>query len=72
MIDIKTKTTVEQKHYIELDRCKFVTLLRQAGVDLPYNAGIFMQIPGGGNWSNTPLDIDDAHLQIHYTTTDES
>jgi hypothetical protein len=71
MIDIIKTTTVQTKHHAELDRHKLLALLRAAGHDVPDNAGIFVQVPGGGDWSNTTLDIDDAPIQIYYGTTEQ-
>lgn len=67
MFDTAKSTVVETKHHLELDRPKLLTLLRQAGVTVPDNAGIFVQVPGGGDYSNCTLDIDDAPLQLHWT-----
>lgn len=71
MFDINTKITVETRYHAELDRPTLLALLRQAGHDVPDNAGIFVRVPGGGDWSNEQLDIDDAPIQIYYGTTEQ-
>lgn len=39
-------------------------------LDLPKDAKIFVQVPGGGDWSNTDLEIDsDTPLRATVTTT---
>jgi hypothetical protein len=70
MFDIDKRVTVETKHHAELTRHKLIALLRQAGHNVPDNAGIFVRVPGGGDWSNCPLDIDDCPIQLHYTTVE--
>ncbi len=68
MFDINKSTTVETRYHAELDRHKLLALLRQAGHEVPDNAGIYVRVPGGGDWSNEQLDIDDAPIQIYYGT----
>lgn len=70
MFDINKTTTVETRHHAELDRPKLIALLRQCGHEVPDNAGIYVQVPGGGDWCNERLDIDDAPIQIYYGTTE--
>lgn len=70
MFDINKTTTVETRYHAELDRPKLIALLRQAGHDVPDNAGIFVNVPGGGDWSHEQLDIDDAPIQLYYATTE--
>lgn len=70
--EITTKKTVETRHYLELDRPKLLAILRQCGHEVPDNAGIFVKVPGGGDWSNEQLDIDDAPIQIYFSNTVES
>jgi hypothetical protein len=71
MFQIDKSVTIETRHHAELDRHKLLTLLRRAGHNVPDNAGIFVQVPGGGDWANCTLDIDDAPIQIHYSTVEE-
>jgi hypothetical protein len=71
MFVIDKTVTVETRHHAELDRQKLLTLLGQAGHQVPDNAGIYVQVPGGGDWANCTLDIDDAPIQIHYSTTEQ-
>lgn len=52
MFDINKTTTVETRHHTEIDRHKLIALLRQAGHTVPDNAGIFVRMPGGGDYSN--------------------
>jgi hypothetical protein len=71
MIQIDKTATVETRRHAEIDRHKLIALLRQAGRNAPDNAGIFVQVPGGGDWTNSTLDIDDAPIQIFYSTTEQ-
>lgn len=71
MITTRTKTT--KTTYIDLTREQVADALRLAGFNLPDNADIFVRVPGGGDWSNTDLMIDDEiTLQVTYTTTEET
>lgn len=36
---------------------------------IPDNAEVFVTVPGGGDWSNTNLDIDDHSVEIVWTIT---
>ncbi len=49
---------------IELDGRVLVRMLREQGHDIPDNATVTFTTPGGGDWSNTDIDIDDDHPVI--------
>lgn len=57
----ETIVTRVEKHKVELSRSEMFELLTKAGYEIPNSAEIFICIPGGGDWSNTSLDIDDDH-----------
>ena len=65
-----TQTVV--KHSAFVGRQEFVRLLREAGyAGVPDDAKITMQVPGGGDYSNMTLDIDDMPITVKYITVEE-
>lgn len=60
MTKIKTKvTTVTSKdHILEVTELLLLEVLREKGYEIPPNAEVYVQVPGGGDWSNTSLDVD--------------
>lgn len=57
---MKTNRTVTKRvttsHRVELNR---EDIIKAVGVEVPDYAEIYVSVPGGGNWSNTSLEIDD-------------
>lgn len=65
-ISVATRTT--KQFTAQLD-AKFV---RQAlgfseDKEIPDNAEVFVRVPGGGDWSNTDLNLDDTRLVVRWT-----
>lgn len=59
------------KHEATLDRTQLIHLMREAGyTNVPDDAKITMNVPGGGDYSNTTLDIDEMPIHIEYTTVE--
>tara|TARA_R110000824_G_scaffold39346_3_gene119108 strand:- start:544 stop:753 length:210 start_codon:yes stop_codon:yes gene_type:complete len=57
-----TRTTTTE-HYGALTG----DMIRKA-LGLPDNARVFFDVPGGGDWSNERIDLDDNHrLYVTYT-----
>lgn len=54
-----TKVSTESKMRVVLGDKAIRTLLTHAGIIIPAGATITVSIPGGGDYSNTDLDIDD-------------
>jgi len=68
--NITTKKTIE--HECVFNRFKFIKLLREAGFkNVPDDAKITITVPGGGDYSNMTLDIDDMPVTVKYTTEEE-
>jgi len=73
----KTTVTKETKEYIELHFDDIVEFLDTKGIlsknqEAPQSLKIFVDVPGGGDWSNTELCIQDAPLVIEITNTTET
>lgn len=61
------QTTV--RHRIALTDGDIRELLAKQGFDIPSSATITVYVPGGGDWSNTELDIGTSHpVCIDWTT----
>ena len=58
------------KHNATLDRKHLLGLLLHAGYLVPDDAKITMTVPGGDDYSNMTLDIDDMPVHVEYTTVD--
>lgn len=78
------RTTV---NVVELGAVEVVDLLRAAGYRVAYNEGgarVTFRVPGGGDWSNTDVDLaqssaqrptssaDTALLRVEWTDSEES
>jgi hypothetical protein len=66
-------TVTEQKiieHTCVLDRCKIEQLFKTAGFPIPHDAKITMTVPGGGDYSDMTLDIEDMPITVKYTTVE--
>lgn len=71
IIETKTVRTLTTKR-IELTEDNLCELIRKATGDvIPDTAAIFVEVPGGGDWSNTSLDISDAPVIIAWTEVTE-
>lgn len=57
---------VETKYHVTYT----IEEIREA-LHLPSNAVIFVDVPGGGDWSNTELLLDDAPLQARFSEREE-
>jgi hypothetical protein len=57
--EVRETRTVEYK----LINDHIIGLLKAAGVTIPDNAEVqvFFRVPGGGDWSNTDIDLDEDY-----------
>lgn len=60
---IHSSTLVErtEKHELRVDGDFLLHLLQAAGYLIPDHATVSFGVPGGGDWSNTDIDIDERH-----------
>lgn len=56
-----------QTHTITLQGRDVVAMLRRDGHDIPEKAVVTVTVPGGGDWSNMALNLDDADQPIEIT-----
>ena len=54
---MKVSTTTVRSIRIELSRQDILGFLKDFSI--PRDAGVYVQVPGGGDWSNESLDIGD-------------
>lgn len=75
MISNSTKRVVRtESHELELNQADILELLRKAGHDIPEQAvlRVYFAVPGGGDWSNTDIDIDKNHpLRIEWKIVED-
>ncbi len=67
-IKVKETKVITTSHEVALTKVMLLALIRQ-GTPIPANANVFVSVPGGGDWSNTDLDIDDdIVIHVHWKT----
>ncbi len=44
---------------VRVTRERLLQAIRDAGIDIPNNAKVTFFVPGGGDYSNTHIDLDD-------------
>lgn len=49
--------TTERHNTVVLDNLEIRELLKRIGYQVPATAQIYFTVPGGGDWSNTTVDI---------------
>jgi hypothetical protein len=58
-INAHVHTTVRRTFTLDLSREMLLKVLRESGyAGLPDDAQVFVEVPGGGDWSNTDLSIE--------------
>jgi len=65
-MDKVVKKKVVEATSITINRDDFIEIMGKAGVDIPENARIFIEVPSGGDWSNTELSLVDSPIKIKY------
>lgn len=70
---IEEKREVKVEHSLKLGRVNIIDILRTAGYPIPITAQVFVTVSGGGDWSNSQLDINGDHpLELCWTTMVQS
>jgi len=70
--DFSTKTTTLKLSAVDIINA--LNLKLRSGDQIPPNASVSINIPGGGDWSNTNMEIDDhgdCPVLIKYTQETE-
>lgn len=63
------RVTVTRHNSLVIDEAEMREFLRTRGFNLPSNARIYFSVPGGGDWSNTDVDISREHpIYVEWTT----
>ena len=73
---IKTHVRTERHTRLQLSgtdiRLAIARHLEAEGMpDLPRDAKLFVLVPGGGDWSNTSLDLDEYPIHVEWTIIEE-
>ena len=73
-IKVKTNTTTTHRFHVTIDRAALLELMVAAGHTAPQlrTARIWVHVPGGGDWSNTDLNIEEAPINITWEETEET
>lgn len=73
MTKILETRTVEVKKSVEISGQQLVDMLREEGIEIPEGTSVqvFVNVPGGGDYSNCLLDIDEE-CPITATWTERS
>ena len=79
MISTNTRTVTTTSHELKLTGKELIALVNQEfkaqgateGL-LPADADVVVWVPGGGNWSNTDLDINENPVTITWTERTEA
>lgn len=74
-VEIKAwlQTEVMTQGIVHLSGADIVRLLQHAGHDISDDAYVSVQVPGGGDWSSTALDLDkDATACVVWTKKQSS
>lgn len=68
-VDVKTG----QRKTVELTRSMLIVLLNdQFDLDLPGDTRVSVRVPGGGDWSNCDLELDEScGLNVGWTETQQ-
>lgn len=73
MTDLRTTTTTTRRHHLQLDKTKLLQLIA-GSLDLsgvtPAQVSVTVRVPGGGDWSNTDLDLGDHPVDVRWTEED--
>lgn len=71
-IQKKTTKTVDTTCTINLDGSDIIHLLACSGMAVPRNASVEFSVPGGGDWSNTDIVIDESNpIVVSYRDVEE-
>lgn len=67
-VDVETKTITKKS--VTVGRALLIELLQQARIDVPPDAEVFIRVPGGGDWSNQALSLDEHNVQVKWEETE--
>ncbi len=70
------KVVRHEEGSVELNAADIVELVRKAGVIpdsfVAANMRVYFAVPGGGDWTNTDIDIDDKHpVRVEWKIVEE-
>jgi hypothetical protein len=70
-IETTTRVVTTKSHELRISNELILALLRNAGARVPSDAEVHFHVPGGGNWSNTSIEVSDED-PVHVTWKDEN
>lgn len=70
--NVSTRSVTTHTHMLRLDKEELLSALNAAGYQIPHGCEITVRVPGGGDWSNTSLDISgNSPVTITWQTVEE-
>lgn len=70
-VEILTCVETTAKHTVKINRELLLSLVRDVMPRSATDVRVYFQVPGGGDWSNMAVDIDDEHpVYVQWTTRD--
>jgi hypothetical protein len=71
LIQSRVRATTQKRTEITVGREALLLMLRDAGFSVPASAAVVVKVPGGADWSNTDLDIDDdTHITVRFESSE--
>lgn len=64
------KTTVTRQFSMSLERAVILALIQKEFPNVPDRAKLTITVPGGGDWSNTELDLRETTIDVEWTETE--
>jgi hypothetical protein len=64
-----TSVTTTKEYALKLSYDNIRECLSRLGYNVPSNASITVRVPGGGDWSNTDLDLQETQIDVRWTDT---
>lgn len=64
---VVVETTTTKTHTLELNREHLLALLRGDNFTCGADAEVYVEVPGGGDWSSERLEIDRAPVVVRWT-----
>lgn len=68
-VNVTTTMETATTNIIEITGPLLVEMLIGLGYAVPRNAEVYVDVPGGADWSNTPLDVDgETPVKVRWRT----
>jgi hypothetical protein len=72
VIEKEVNRSITTNNSINLDSKDIIDLLNNKGYLVPKTADVTFTVPGGAEWSNTTISLDDTNIVVEWTEIDAS